>query len=379
MAEYFDNFANANSLYEAYQNAKIGSNWKASVQGYGKFILLNILELQRSLREGTYCQKPFVEFQLHERGKVRHIKSMHIRDRVVQRSLCDEVLTPCLQPALIHDNGASTKGKGIDFTRRRLQCHLEKFFRRHGVNGYILKIDFSKFFDNIDHELALQSIASRVDDPLVMNTISRMIESFEVDISALSREEAAQLENAPFDSLHYSASKEGKRFLKRSMGIGSQISQIVGIYYPTTIDFYCKVRRRCKYYGRYMDDIYIIHEDKRFLEDVLKGIYDVAKELKLFVNPKKTTISPLHRGFTFMKVRYSFTPTGRIIKRLVPETFTRERRRLKTYRRLLDAGRVTRKDVANFYQSFRGTMKRFDSYRSLQNLDRLYNELFVNN
>ena len=80
-----------------------------------------------------------------------------------------------------------------------------------------------------------------------------------------------------------------------------------------------------------------------------------------------------------MKVRYSYTETGHIVRRLTAEAFTRERRRLKTYRRLLDAGRVTRRDVANFYQSFRGAAKRFDSHRSLRNLDRLYNELFVNN
>ncbi len=377
MSELFDKFSSADTLYRSFYLAKKDSQWKGSVQSFERYIFLNILRLQRELRSGTYHQLPNSTFMIHERGKPRLIKAQHIRDRVVQRALCDEVLNPLLEPSLIYDNGASIAGKGITFTRNRLQCHLEKFFRKHGANGYILKIDFSKFFDNIDHELALKAIAKRIDDPQIMAIVEHIVDSFKIDISNLTEGEAKALENKPFDSLKHEEPKEGKRYLRRGMGIGAQVSQTIGIFYPTPVDFYCKVKRQCKYYGRYMDDIYIIHEDKEFLEDVLKGILEVAKELRLFVNPKKTTITPLSRGFTFMKVRYSYTETGHIVKRLTAEAFTRERRRLKTYRRLLDAGRVTRRDVANFYQSFRGAAKRFDSHRSLRNLDRLYNELFV--
>ena len=157
MAELFDDMTSADALYEAFQKSKKGSNWKGSVQHYEMNLLSNILRTRDALRTKTYEQKPFVCFELNERGKTRFIKSMHIVDRVVQRSLCEEILSPSLNHLLIHDNGASIEGKGIDFTRRRLDCHLEKFIRKHGINGYILKIDFSKFFDNIDHELALKA------------------------------------------------------------------------------------------------------------------------------------------------------------------------------------------------------------------------------
>ena len=377
MSELFDNFSNADVLYRSFYLSRKDSQWKGSVQGFERYLFLNIHALQNELREGTYKQQPCVTFKIMERGKPRLIKAHHIRDRVVQRALCDEVLNPILERSLIYDNGASIAGKGITFTRDRLQAHLEKFYRKHGVDGYILKIDFSKFFDNIDHENAISAIAKKIDDPRVMELIESMIDDFKVDISNLTGEQAKALETMPFDSLTYEPCADGARYLRRSLGIGAQISQTIGIFYPTPIDFYCKVKRQCKFYGRYMDDIYIIHESKEFLEDVLKGVLEVAKELKLFVNPRKTTIAPLRCGFTFMKVRYSYTESGHIVKRLTPEAFTRERRRLKSYRRLLDAGRITRQDVRNFYQSFRGAAKRFDNYRSLRNLDKLYDELFV--
>lgn len=379
MSELFDKITSPDALYRSFMLAKKNSQWKASVQAFERHLLRNICALSKELREGTYRQLPPITFKIHERGKPRLIKAQHIRDRVVQRALCDEVLNPILWRSLIYDNGASIAGKGIAFTRSRLQCHLEKFYRRRGTNGYILKIDFSKFFDNIDHELALKALAEKIDDPQVMALIERLIDDFKIDVSNLSDEEIKELENKPFDSLKYKPCNKGEKFLRRSFDIGAQISQTIGIFYPTPIDFYCKVKRRCKYYGRYMDDIYIIHESKEFLEDVLKGILKVSKDLRLFVNPRKTTITPLRCGVSFMKVRYTFSPTGRIVKRLLPDAFTRERRRLKSYKRLLDAGRVTRRSVANFYKTFRGAVKRFDNHRSLRNLDRLYNELFINN
>lgn len=379
MAEYFDKLTDASSLFSAFEMSKKGSNWKGSVQNYDMHVLLNIAETRRALRDGTYQQHPFVEFTLNERGKTRHIKSIHIADRVVQRALCDQVLAPALEPYLIHDNGASVKGKGISFTRNRLMCHLQRFFRKHGDNGYILKLDFSKFFDNIDHELAIEAISKRIDDPQIMELIRKVVDWFKIDVSAYSDEEIKEFETKPFDSLTARKSEEGKKFLRRSFGIGSQISQLVGIYFPSPIDHLCKEKHRCKYYGRYMDDIYIIHEDKEFLQRVLAEICEKAKELKLFINPKKTTITPLKDGFTFMKIRYRLTPTGKIIKRMMPDAFTRERRRLQKYRGLLDKGRMTRREIANNYQSFRGNAKDFDSHRSLKRLDEIYNELFVNN
>ena len=84
--------SNANALIEAYEKARSGSDWKESVQKYEYDLWPNISETKRKLNEGAYRQKPFVEFDLRELGKCRHIKSIHISDRVIQRSVCDNVL-----------------------------------------------------------------------------------------------------------------------------------------------------------------------------------------------------------------------------------------------------------------------------------------------
>lgn len=111
--------------------------------------------------------------------------------------------------------------------------------------------------------------------------------------------------------------------MKKSVGIGSQISQISGVYYPTRLDNYCKIVRGMKYYGRYMDDIYIIHESKEFLKGLLNDIRGICDEYGLFINPKKTQIVKLSHGFTFLKIKYSLTETGKVIERISKDSVVR--------------------------------------------------------
>ncbi|MBP3279232.1 MAG: Reverse transcriptase (RNA-dependent DNA polymerase), partial [Butyrivibrio sp.] len=107
-------------LYDAFEKSKMGVDWKCSIQKYEYNLLPELIKLRRKLLEGKYKQKPFFEFDINERGKHRHIRSLHISDRVLQRALCDQILIPVFYRYLIYDNGASVKGKGIEFTRQRL-------------------------------------------------------------------------------------------------------------------------------------------------------------------------------------------------------------------------------------------------------------------
>lgn len=235
----------ANSLKDAFDKSKKGTSWKESVQRYEMNLLRNINQTQKELMNGTYEQKDFYEFKLHERGKTRHIKSMHISDRVVQRSVCDNVLVPELSKYLTYDNGASMEGKGIHFARKRIATHLHKFYRKNKSNeGYVLQIDFSKFFDNIVHDGLIKEMRKKIGDKETMSFIERLIDTFRVDVSYMTDEEYANCMNTLYDALKHAqidrAILTGEKYMNKSVGIGSQISQISGVYYPTRIDNYSK-------------------------------------------------------------------------------------------------------------------------------------------
>lgn len=381
MGEYFDKVTDANSLYISYVMSKRGSSWKESVQKYRMHFLRNILHTQKELRDHTYQQKPFFEFTLNERGKTRHVRSMHIYDRVVQRSVCDFALVPALGPKLIYDNGASVKGKGISFTRGRLHAHLEKYIRRYGPDGYILVLDFSKFFDNIPHEPLLRMVDDILKDDEMSMLVRHLVDTFKVDISYLSPEDAKTAIYRVYDSVLDEQVppewKTGRRFMRKSLGIGSQISQIFGVFFPHVIDNFCKNFMQMKYYGRYMDDLYVIHHDKERLKALLGGISAIAQSYGLHINRRKTQITPIKRGFTFMQVKYHVERSGHVVRRVKPDRFTRERRKLKSYRRLMDRQKMKAKDICNAYMSWRGNMRQFKCRRSIRNMDSIYARHFM--
>lgn len=317
---------------DAFNHCKSGSIWKSSMQLFSRDRLLECLHLANDLAYGTYKVSKYKEFTISERGKLRHIKAPAIRDRVLCHALCHKVLLPRILPHLIYDNSASVKGKGVSFARKRLLAHLRKYYARQHTNvGYILQTDFSSFFDSIPHDLLFETLKQYVPEPEIQAVIRTIIDS-------------------------YNDTGVG-------LGIGSELSQVAGIVYPHPIDTYCKTVRQCKYYARYMDDIYIIHHDKAFLQDVYHNMERIAHSLRLTFNPRKCHISRLDKGFSHLKGNYRLTATGKVIYSPCRKTITRERRRLK---------RMPEEARHDAYKIWRGnTLTQFPQY-VVRSFDILY-------
>ena len=171
--------------------------------------------------------------------------------------------------------------------------HLQKYIRRHGTEGYILQIDFKKFFDNIPHRQLTETMGEKINDCDVMELVKYIVNTFKIDVSYLNDKEFKECYNNVYNSLEHKESNEGIKYMHKSLGIGSQISQISGIFYPTLIDNYCKIVRQQKHYGRYMDDIYIINNSKDELKNIAEtklpdlNAYDVESAMKIIAGTAK--------------------------------------------------------------------------------------------
>lgn len=99
----YDKVFTFDNLYQSFKNCCKGVNWKSSTQIYKANGLMNVYKTFKELRDGRYKTRGFIEFDIMERGKPRHIKSVHISERIVQKCLCDYSLTPLIKRYFIYD------------------------------------------------------------------------------------------------------------------------------------------------------------------------------------------------------------------------------------------------------------------------------------
>lgn len=378
---FMNELTDLNLMYDGFRKSMLGSAWKEEPQRFEIDVLSEMVKLKREIESRTYRTSQGSEFTLNERGKVRHIHGARMRDRVVRHVLCDNELHRALSPYLIYNNGASQKGKGLSFARKMIERDLHNFWLKYRTNeGFIGFVDLSRFYDNIRHDKVRETVFPHISEEAQW-LLNEVLRSCEVDVSYMTEEEFARCMDEKFDSVKYyetipAEAKTGQKWMKKSLNIGDQVSQNLGIYFPTYIDNYAKIVRGCKWYGRYMDDIYVICKDRDELISIIDGIIHAAESIGLFVNRKKTHIAKLSDTYKYLQIKYSLTKTGKVIKRINPKNVTRERRRLKAYKRLLDKGKMTHDDVEQACRSWMGNYVPLMSRKQVKRMKDLYQNLF---
>lgn len=292
-------------------------------------------ELHDGLLSGAYRSKGFYEFWLTERGKRRFIQSVHVSERCVQKCLNEYGVKPYIIPKLIYDNSASLPGKGTEWALKRLRQHLATHYRKHGKKGGILLCDFKNYFGSIPHDRLLPMMRKAIRDDGIYAWTKYFIDQFG----------------------------------DTGLGLGSELSQIAAIFYPNPLDHFIKEHLHIRGYGRYMDDFYLIHEDIDHLRYCLSAIEEITGAMGLELNPKTQIIRFKGGTFTFLKRRFSISDTGKIVTRLTRENITKRRRILK---RQKEKGI----DPTQSYMSWRGYAKKWDSGKTVREMDKLYKELF---
>lgn len=337
-----DAVADPNNLYKAAKQAARGVGWKASTQRYQKDVLRNVMKTRRDLLEHREVCRGFNEFDVMERGKLRHISSVQFSERVVHKSLSQNALIPAMSPSFVHSNSANMKGRGTSYAIKLMKRQLARHYRRHGTEGYILQIDFADYFASISHGQAKRLIASALDDADVADLACHLLDA------------------------------QGEV----GLGLGSEPNQILAVAFPGGIDHFVTEMCGVEAYGRYMDDSYAISTDKETLHIVLAVVRDKCAALGIEVNERKTRITKLTRGFTFLKKRFFYGENGRIVVKPCRDSITRERRKLKRQRGLVERGEMTYEQVYQSYQSWRGSMAHLDAHRTVLAMDALFAELF---
>jgi hypothetical protein len=328
------------ALYQGFRKSKRNVTWKDSVAGYAVDALKNTLKLKREIENGTYRISPYQRFMVHE-PKTREIVATRFRDRQFQRALCDTSVYQQMTKGFIYDNCACQIGKGVDFALNRLDTHLHRYYRKHGNAGWVLKCDIRHYFPDTPHDTAKAAVRKRIKDDRIYQRIAEIIDSFGGD---------------------------------RGIGLGSQVSQLIELAVLDGIDHYIKERLRIRHYIRYMDDMILIHEDRKVLENALADIRRMVEALGLEMN-RKTQIFPLKQGIIFLKWRFILTDSGKVIRKIGRKSITKERRKLKKLAEKVRNGEYPEEYMWMSFQSWRANAQRGNARQAIRNMERLYNQL----
>ena len=331
------------ALWDSMQKCQRGKMWKASVARYVTHGIEETLRLEREIAAETYKPRKPHTFRLTY-PKERPCSSTHIRDRIVQRSLNDNVVYPAMTHSFVWDNAACQKGKGTTKAMDRLEHHLRRYFINHGGReGWVLQCDVEGYYRNMRHSDARECFSRKLDEETVDHAMAWLQRQYPYEVG--------------FEP-------------------GSQMVQILGISMLDPLDHFIKERLGARYYGRYMDDFYLISADRDFLERCREEIDRELRKLGLQLHPKKTRIFPLKSGIKVLGFTFRLTETGKVVRIIDPKNVKHERKKLARMARLVREGRMTREKFDECYGSWKAHADLGDSHKLLQRMDAFVRELF---
>lgn len=328
-------------LYRSDKVCKCGVIWKDSVASYHANRFIRTVKLKDKIDNGEYYPKIGDRFIVYE-PKIREIMSIKYEDRIFQRRFNDDVLYPVMTRSFIYDNLACQRGGGTDKTMDRLNCHLQRYFRKYGKEFYVLQCDIHHYYQSMPHDKTREMFYKKIKDPWSREQIDRILGTFPGEIG---------------------------------YNPGSQTIQIAGISYLNDMDHMIKEKYRIKGYLRYMDDFILLSPDRAYLEKCLEDIRSYLKTVGLTLN-EKTRIYPIKDGIPFLGFRFFLTDTGKVIRKIKHSNISRERRRLRKLVEKSKSGVLTRKEVDMCYQCWKAHAQRGNTYGLIRSMDQYYLKLW---
>lgn len=330
------------ALYESMEKCKKGVIWKDSVAHFVLNAVEEVMKLEGQLKSGTYHSRQGRVFTLQS-PKKRQAMGIPFRDRVYQRSLCDNEIYPEMTKHLIPDNFACQTGKGTDRARERLKQFLRRIYQREGRGGYVLQCDISGYYPKMSHKTAEATLKKYLKPEIADMAIEILREQYPGEVGYLP---------------------------------GSQLVQLLGISVLNPMDHYIKEKLRIKEYVRYMDDFILFHEDKQYLECCKSQIEKGLNARGFVFNPKKTRIYPITERIKFLGFYFTMTETGKVVMLIDPKNVKMERKRLCRMVGLARKGRMTREKVDECYKSWRNHASKGNSHNLLRRMDAYYRSLW---
>lgn len=196
--------------------------------------------IYNTLTSGKYDGGKYNVFMITS-PKKRIVMSQNLCDKIMNHYITKEILEPKLERYLDDRNIATRKNYGVSYGISLVKKYFEKL-KKEG-NFYCLKIDISKYFYNINHEVLKKMIEDKLDKDEFL-CIDKVIDSTNQEYINNHIRNLKAKYNAKDIPLY----QKGK-----GLPIGNLTSQFLAIFYFHELDHKIVHNYKIKYYVRYMD------------------------------------------------------------------------------------------------------------------------------
>ena len=324
-------------LYEAYLKESLGKRDKPNHDRYTYELEDRLFSLAVQLSRGSYKPAPLQLKDIrYPKKRVAQVPSKD--DKIVQHAICDNVAYWPLVSPLSEKASANTRGRGTDYGLRLLKDDFTKFYRKYRRPPYILKCDISNFFGSIPHDRAKELVRRYISDETELAVLDKFIDLTKTDVG---------------------------------LPLGLQQSQLIANLYLSDMD-HMIIGQRFPFYGRHMDDFYIMSDERKKLEDLLEWIDSYVESIGLKLNPK-TVIT--YRAAEYLGFKVFITDSGKVIMRLLNSKKKTKRRQLRKQVRALKEGKITPEKLAESYHGWRQFAQKGDTHNMIKAMDEYFNNL----
>ena len=229
--------------------------------------------IHRMLKDKTYKVSEYTISVINDKGKERELAKLpYFPDRIIQWAIMLQI-EPIFMEVFCDHTCASIENRGISHAQKL----LNKYLKDEKNTQFCLKMDISKFYPNVDHDILKELLKRKFKDTDLLNLLFQIIDS----------------------SPH-----------EKGVPIGSYLSQYLANFYLAYFDHWIKEVLGVKYVVRYMDDIIILHESSEFLHKVKNMMDDYLEHnLKLKIKDNWQIFPVESRGIDFVGFRkfHNFT------------------------------------------------------------------------
>lgn len=246
----------------------------------------NLIKLYNDIISWNYQVWKSIAFIVQNPVK-REVFAWDFRDRIVHHLIVNK-LNHIFERNFIYDSYSCREWKWTLFWIKRVQKFIRSASNNYKQDTYILKLDISGYFMNINKDLLYKKVEKIIsnnyfldDKDLILSLIYKIIYNNPTKNCIIKWQKTDWVWLPKSKSLFFARNNCW-------LPIWNLTSQVFSNIYLSDFDKFVKNELWCKYYGRYVDDFVIIHKDKEFLKLLIQKIKDYLQtNLWLTLHPKK--------------------------------------------------------------------------------------------